>query len=602
MHSARLNFLIILFLICLGCTRETSLNEIEDLIDNEFALNFGDRVTRDIFGLVVDTQDVPIYGATVEVGDRIVQTDQNGVFIVKNANVYERFGYIKVRKDGYLNGSRSISTAIGTNNVKISLLRKEVFQTVPANSPATLELPNGASLELPGGYRDEGGSSYNGLVNVVLHYLEPNDRQTINRMPGMLYGQDLNGREATLVTFGMMAIELLGSAGQPLNLQDGQEATLSFPVDPSTSGGPEVIPLWYFDEVNGYWREEGEARLNGDRYVGTVTHFSFWNCDINLPTVELCIQVSDNNNNPLTNQLISLTFQFTSGFTSTSFGRTNNLGWVCGRVPQDFELELNALLEECLFEPFYTESIGPFNSNFSFNLTLPELPEVQAEMVAGNLFNCDNMPVTNGYATFLYSGNNMIQMVDNGNFQFNIVRCNTVDQFYFEGVDQDNDESTGLLLQTFTTPSTNLGILNTCNALVDYLSLTHDDISVLYTYNESYASWYADTSIFPDGFFNFYASRENTFDYHSIGISVGGNEIGTYSGNDLRLAIVPPQFDGKYFCSPNDTNCSNIVVEITQIGEVGEHMVMNFSGSYIDFDGTEHTFSGDAVITRGPDQ
>ena len=40
------------------------------------------------------------------------------------------------------------------------------------------------------------------------------------------------------------------------------------------------MPLWYFDEQKGMWVEEGVATKQGNQYVGTVNHFTDWNCDI----------------------------------------------------------------------------------------------------------------------------------------------------------------------------------------------------------------------------------------------------------------------------------------------------------------------------------
>jgi hypothetical protein len=42
---------------------------------------------------------------------------------------------------------------------------------------------------------------------------------------------------------------------------------------------PATIPLWHYDAATGLWKEEGTATKQGDKYVGTVAHFSDWNCD-----------------------------------------------------------------------------------------------------------------------------------------------------------------------------------------------------------------------------------------------------------------------------------------------------------------------------------
>ena len=59
------------------------------------------------------------------------------------------------------------------------------------------------------------------------------------------------------------------------------------------------MPLWYFDEDGGYWIEDGVATLQGNTYVGEVTHFTFWNYDFPYPSATLCITLQDESGNPL---------------------------------------------------------------------------------------------------------------------------------------------------------------------------------------------------------------------------------------------------------------------------------------------------------------
>ena len=49
-------------------------------------------------------------------------------------------------------------------------------------------------------------------------------------MPGDLRGTDTSGRTVGLQTFGMVAVELEGSAGQRLKLASGKTATISLPI------------------------------------------------------------------------------------------------------------------------------------------------------------------------------------------------------------------------------------------------------------------------------------------------------------------------------------------------------------------------------------
>ena len=81
-----------------------------------------------------------------------------------------------------------------------------------------------------------------------------------------------------------------------------------------------------FDEDKGYWIEDGTAILQGDKYVGTVTHFSFWNCDIPAEAYVVCFNIIDDQGNPFANQSVKVTSSIYGG----RYGMTNSNGEVCG--------------------------------------------------------------------------------------------------------------------------------------------------------------------------------------------------------------------------------------------------------------------------------
>ena len=141
----------------------------------EFIENFGNQYNSDFFGRVVDLQDNPISGVMIEIGDSSTETDNNGIFILKNAQVYEKFAYVKAEKAGFINGSRALVPTTGVNHVKIILLPMTVTETVNSGVVSTVSLGNGASVELTGEYSLSDGSIHEGNVQVTLHFLNPSD-------------------------------------------------------------------------------------------------------------------------------------------------------------------------------------------------------------------------------------------------------------------------------------------------------------------------------------------------------------------------------------------------------------------------------------------
>ncbi len=158
---------------------------------------------------------------------------------------------------------------------------------------------------------DSNGTLFEGTAKVEINVIDPAlDSST---MPGDYQVQPENGNSDILESFGALAVTFQSSAG-PLNLAAGQQATIRIPVSSlyDISAAPSTMPLYYFDNDSGFWVEEGSATLVEDAetgqpvYVGQVSHFTVWNADQPLNTVELTGCVFDSTGNPLANiQIIS---------------------------------------------------------------------------------------------------------------------------------------------------------------------------------------------------------------------------------------------------------------------------------------------------------
>lgn len=152
-----------------------------------FAQNFGSEISRTFLGTVVDTNNNPIENVTINIGSSIALTDANGVFIINNATVNQRFGYVKAKKAGFIHASRAVAPSEGTNKVRITMLAETSAGTTTSGTQETISLQNGASVALEGDYIKPDGSSYSRSVNVIMHHLDPADDNMQDQMPGMLY-------------------------------------------------------------------------------------------------------------------------------------------------------------------------------------------------------------------------------------------------------------------------------------------------------------------------------------------------------------------------------------------------------------------------------
>lgn len=582
----------------MSCNKDNISNNEQDDTPSNFSENFGTEITRSFLGNITDINNNPIEGVTISIGLDQVQTDQNGVFSITDAKVNKRFAYVKAEKAGYIHGSRALVPSNGVNKVSIMLLAETIAGSTASGTEETIAIANGASVSLKGDYIKEDGTPYSGSLDVIVHHLDPADENMSIQMPGMLYAENEANQERMLRTLGMLAVELRGTAGEDLNLAENSSAEIKIPVDASLlSIAPSTIPLWYFDEAKGYWIEEGEATLVGSNYIGTVKHFSFWNCDIPAEAINLCVTVINENETAFANTRATIT----SNTFGTRGGYTNELGEVCGLVPSGETLEINVYdFAICGSNVIYTAAIGPYNADDSITVVVQETSDIINETVFGTFADCNETPIANGYVVLTYGDQIFYDTVTDGAFEINMLRCSASDSFSIEAIDTDNLQTTGTINYTFdVTTETNLGNLLACNTVTEFIQYTVDGTEdVLFTTNIQASfmltggnsdnsltiSAQKDTGGVSNGCFYLFGTLNDTphtGTYDNLTFE-DQNDTGIFIGECLRMS------------QENNT----ISYNVTALGATGEYIDINFSGNYEDFNGNPHTIAGVIHVLR----
>ncbi|TBN14565.1 hypothetical protein [Hyunsoonleella pacifica] len=594
----KLLFTLFLFGILLSCDKDNVSNDDQqDDNPSNFSENFGNEITRSFLGTVIDSNSNPIEGVIISIGNDQTQTDENGVFNIKNAQVNERFAYVKAEKSGFIHGSRALVPTHGINKVSIMLLEEAVAGSTNSGAETTIAIANGASVSLKGNYIKEDGTPYSGSLDVIIHHLDPIDENVTLKMPGMLYAENEENEERMLQTLGMLAVELRGAGGEDLNLSEGSSAEIKIPIDASLlSMAPSTIPLWYFDETKGYWIEEGEATLVGSNYIGTVKHFSFWNCDIPAEAVNLCVTVTNEDNTPFANTKVTIT----SNTYGTRAGYTNELGEVCGLVPSGETLEINIYdFAICGSNSIHSAMIGPYTTDDSIAVVVEQNSDIIEETVIGTFADCNENPITEGYVILTYGEQTFYDTVIDGAFEINLLRCTSSDSFSIEAIDTSNLQTTGAINYTFNDTETNLGNLLSCNTIAEFIQYTIDNTDELLITTNIQAS--------------FMASGGNV--NNSLSISGQRESSGNTNGCFYLFGVLNDAphtgtYDNLNFDSENDTGINiseclgisgdnnTIIYNVTALGAVDEYIDINFSGSYEDFNGNPHTITGIIHVLR----
>ncbi|HEX5706771.1 MAG TPA: carboxypeptidase-like regulatory domain-containing protein [Pyrinomonadaceae bacterium] len=149
----------------------------------------------------------------------------------------------------------------------------------------------GATVAIPAGaLRDKNGRVPSGSVDVSITSI---DLRSPEQMPGDYTVAMPNGTTRAMESYGAVSIDIR-SGTSPLNLRPGTTARLTLPVDPAqlAAGGspPATIPLLFYDERAGVWRQEGNATLSGNAYVANLRHFSTINVDL-IKTNQACVRI-----------------------------------------------------------------------------------------------------------------------------------------------------------------------------------------------------------------------------------------------------------------------------------------------------------------------
>lgn len=379
-------------------------------------------VETSVVGLVTDLSGNALEGALLTLGNSQTTSDENGYFKLSGLTDSDN-AIIKVEMNGYFDAwhaFQAFDEDIAQTTVRLT----------PRSNPLNVSADNGGEIQFDnakvsfaaGSFVDESGNAYAGNVSVFTAYLDPTDPELHTFMPGNLTAFDANNRLQLLETFGMINVELEGDAGQ--KLQINQPATIEMAI-PATilNRAPATIPLWYFDTEKARWVEEGAATLQNGKYVGTVSHFTFWNCDVPNDFIQLDGQAYFGE---LSATLLVCVTNQANGEKRCTPTSANN-GYFSGAVPPNTTFLLE-IFSTC-GDPVFSTTIGPFTDDATVGPLLIDPTQTTWAYVHGEVVDCEGNAVTNGYVYANWDNNatEIFQLNSDGSFAKYINTCNATD-------------------------------------------------------------------------------------------------------------------------------------------------------------------------------
>lgn len=497
-------------------------------------------------GKVVSEDGTAIEGAIVEIGEETTTTDRNGLF---------HFGEISVPKNGatfrvkgnndFFDGITKIRSRAGEKSyLKMTLMEKGTPKILSAAGGEVSFQEGGIIAIEEGSLITNNNDSYTEEVFVYARWIDPTTNNFGAVIPGSLEGQGAEEESIAMSTFGILLLELKGSNGERLRLAEAKTAKITMPISANIlSEAPVEGDLAWYDLEQETWVIEGDCKLENGTYEATINNTGIWNCMLAQKAICLSALVLDSENEPAAYMKVVV------ANTSNNFvywGYTNEAGYFCGAVPSG-EI-LNIQVEDYCGNVLYSDQIGSFNTDTNLpDLTLNETVEEFVITVSGKLLDCNNVGSVLGQVGVRYPGGHQVFPVNgNGEFSFEMIFvCAEFPKFYLTGYDLTNKQQTAELLYE-NNADFDVGTLQTCNALEDYLNYTLE--------GNNFSLFPAKYSFLPNTTSNWLVIEAFNIGGNAILNNRSHNGIGDYGANisfSINNTTLTPDYVNVNGVSPN---------------------------------------------------
>lgn len=528
-------------------------------------------VNSSVSGYVTDQNETAVLNATVQVGSTTTTTDKYGFFQALNVQVVQNAAVVTIGKPGYFKTYKTYIAEAGKPTVlRIKLIPKTISGNINGNTGGVITLPNNTSITYPANalINAASGVAYTGSASISAYWIDPTGADLNRIMPGDLRGLNTQGNLQLLTTYGMVAVEMNGSGGELLQIATGKKATLSIPIPFSIAGSaPASIPLWYFEEAKGLWKQEGVATKTGNNYVGDVSHFSFWNYDAPSNYVQFNCTVVTANGQPVPYVVVKISvvnnpWNYANGYTNTT-------GYLNGAVPANQQLLLEVFNSSTCGIPVFTQTFTTTNVNVSFGTIT--VPAAVVTTINGTVLNCANLPVTNGFI-ILQIGFSFAKYALSNTGTYSVVQlaCNGLNNVTLIGEDVTAAQQSNAAVYPIMPGLNAIPTFQACGvSTTQFFNYVVNGTPVNYSVppdtinlggggtNNSYS---VDAKRSP-----FSQATVSNISFTTAGIAVG-------SVQNLLSFSMPA-------IPPNSTIGTPIGVNITELGSIGQFIAGNFAGT-----------------------
>ncbi|MBE2219151.1 MAG: carboxypeptidase regulatory-like domain-containing protein [Ignavibacteria bacterium] len=562
--------LVLIILSVVGCSEDGSINPTNPSNNGS--------VTTSISGIVVNENNEPISGVTVSAHGQVKTSGANGEFMFTDISVPQNRFFVKAEKSGYYSATRGDQPKSGGTVVKLTMMPKSVTHTINSTSGGTADLGNGSKVEIqPGSVVNSSGTTYDGPVNMSVVYMDPTDVKFSETVAGGdMMARRSDSTDAILYSYGIMKVEMESPSGEKLNVTGGKPSTITTTIPASlVAQAPSTIPLWYFDENTGLWREEGVATKQGNKYVGTVNHFTDWNNDYPGYLTRVEGKVVDCQNQPMPGIVVKI---------GQTIAVTDEFGNYVRTVPTGVDFTISV-------EP--TQNFGmtstPINVPALTNNQVYQVPLCQLScfpVLVGSFKNCNGENIYGVLSVFWDGQNQGIMATQSSGFRV-YVAPNKQARLKFTSY---SGEIIDTVVQTPSSPVTlNLGDLRTCGGQTN---CSNSFVITGAGYNNKFVSLASAVSL------GIYYTQDTitgvtcaAMDTVSFSLVFPGKTTGLFTEQSGALT----------YKTLNSAAAKTLTINVTEYGAVGDHIKGTFAGTFMSQAGELTITDGKFCVIRQPD-
>ncbi len=298
--------------------------------------------------VAIDT-GAPLANVKVTAKSQTATTATDGTFSLNSISPDARV-IVKYEADSYATSFSLVSVAKKETSTTQGLLNKVgVSSSIGANVANTLNVPNSSAQVVLAANSVElaAGGALSATVTAKLTSIDPT--ANAQSLPGDFTSVTNSGGVKTIESFGALSVELTDASGKKLSLTPGKSMSIRIPLASRNTNPPLTAPLYYFNEGNGRWVEEGTATLAGtpgnQYYEATVTRIAIWQC---AQPMDEIIYVSscvvDSTNQPVAN--FSFVLSEGADYSSRGLASTDASGNFRIGVKKNAIAALGAIMQE----------------------------------------------------------------------------------------------------------------------------------------------------------------------------------------------------------------------------------------------------------------